>query len=173
MFNNSKANYVQFHITPSRDDEKEVHLEDSLTCFPCEPQQQIPSHPSDSSDRRASSANSPSGNLLSVATVDAGLKQRTPGQLCLFKSCTGPRKRLAPVSSHQCSHRAMDQEQAEVRGEERSSSQGEMAGSQGSTHNSKHTVSISSLSPQRYLSLSASPTGKHIRLNDVKQGFMM
>lgn len=82
----------------------------------------------------------------------------TPGQLCPFKSCMGPRERLAPDASHQCSQWAVDYEQAEVRGEERSSSQGETAGSRGSTHNSKHTVTISSPSLQIYLSVSFSFT---------------
>lgn len=50
-----------------------------------------------------------------------------------------------------------------------------MAGSEGNAHNSEHTVSISSLSHCKYIrvSLSALPTGKRIRSNDVKRGFMM
>lgn len=73
---------------------------DSLTCFPCEPQQQIPSHPSDSSDRRASSANSPSGNLLSVATVDAGLKQSVHQGSCVFLSPAQGRGKCSRQSPH-------------------------------------------------------------------------
>lgn len=88
LFTNSNEmsyNHVSHHTQHWRW-ELEIYLVESLTCFPCEPQQQIPSHPSDSLDRCARSAHSPSGNLPSVATVESGPKQSAHQGSCVLLS---------------------------------------------------------------------------------------
>ena len=148
---------------------------DSSTCFPCEPQRQIPSHPSASSDRCASSAHSPSGNPLSVATVESGLKQSAhQGSCVLLSPAQGRGKGL-----RQTPHISVPSGlwiRSRQRLEERRGPlpRGKWLGAR-AAHITQNTQLAFLPFHHKYicLSLSASPTGKHIRLNDVKQGFMM
>lgn len=92
-----------------------------------------------SADGCASRAPYPRGSLPSWAMLESGRaeKEHTPRQLCPFNSLTGPRKRLTP-DAFPLGYGL--EEQAGVKGEERSCSQREKAGSQASRHDSKYTV---------------------------------
>lgn len=132
-------------------------------------------HPSDSSDRCASSAHSPSGNLPSVATVESGPKQRTHQGSCVLLSPAQGRGK----GSHQTPHISVPSGlriRSKQRLEERRGPlpRGKWLGAT-AVHITQNTQSPFLLFHHKYicLSLSASPTGKHIWLSDVKQSFMM
>ncbi len=148
---------------------------DSLTCFPCEPQQQIPSHPSESSDRCASSAHAPSGNLPSVATVESGPKQSAHQGSCVLLSPAqgwGKGLRQTPHISVPSGLWIRSKQRLEERRGPLPRGKWQAARA---VHITQNTQLPFLLFHHKYicLSLSASPTGKHILLNDVKQGFMM
>lgn len=97
------------HHTQSWGWELEVHLVDSLTRFPMWATAADPIPPVWLLGQMCFQCSFSQWELSLCGYCGVRTEtERTPGQLCPFKSCTGPRERLAPDASHQCSQWAMD-----------------------------------------------------------------
>lgn len=125
--------------------------------------------------RCTSSAHSPSGNLPSVATVESEPKQGAhQGSCVLLSPAQGRGKGLRQTPHISVPSGQWIRSKQRLKERRGPLPRGKWLGAK-AVHITQNTQLPFLLLHHKHicLSLSASPTGKHIRLNDVRQGFMM